>query len=440
MKKFFLILLLLNMSFNIYGYSKRAALKMVEKYQKIAQSALDELDTEVAKKNLLKAISLIESYKLTDKKFASIYISSGVLNLMIEDGGEAVAFFKKALKLDPNITIPESFSSDDVDLAFKKAKESSEKTDESFTFDTVTYKIKYTAPKTHSRKKAFDLKVKVDPLPPSGYDVKVMFIGKDDSNNFESLNLTRSQNNEYVGVIPALSIPDKNLKLYILIVDDDLNPVTMFGSESKPLNIRILNSDLSTDLDTDLDLDDDSVDSSKKKKSHTVKNRSNDDFPVLGFKIEFGTGVGIAHGKPKYTSLSIDPGLAWSPAWVAPDLSFYITPRVMIGVTGRIQVVEKAWNIALKGQTLIYNTRDYKLITDFGAGYGTVKYRVDVSNAYPEQGNDIVIHGDIFLFSGVTFIFMFNNNVGFSSSAKINLIVPDISILMDLGAGLYMEF
>ncbi len=436
MKKFFLILFFLSMSFNMYGYSKGSALKMVKKYQRIAKSALDELDTEVAKKNLLKAISLIESYKLTDKKFASIYISAGVLNLMIEDGGEAVSFFKKALKLDPSVTIPESFSSDDVDVAFKKAKDSSEKTDESFTFDTVAYKIKYTVPKTHSEKKPFDIKVKVDPLPPSGYDVQVMFISKENNNSFESLNLTRSQNNEYVGVIPALSIPNKELKLYILMVDDDLNPVTMFGSESEPLKVRIVHAD----LDTDLDLDDDSVGNSKNKKKLIVKKMINDSFPLLGFKVEFGTGIGIAHGKPKYTSLNIDPGLAWSPAWVAPDLSFYITPRVMVGITGRIQIVEKAWNIALKGQTLIYNTSDYKLFTDFGAGYGTVRYRVDVSNAYPEQGNDIVIHGDIFLFSGVTFIFMFNNHIGFSSSAKINLIVPDISILMDLGAGLYMEF
>jgi hypothetical protein len=439
MKKFFLILLFLSVSFNIYSYSKKSAVKIVKKYQKIAKSALDELDTDKAKKNLLKAISLIESYKLTDKKFADIYISAGVLNLMIEDGGEAVSFFKKALELNPEITIPENFSSDDVNAAFKKAKESSEKTDESFTFDTVTYKIVYSPPKTYPRNKPLNVKVKVNPLPPSGYDIQVMFIGKGNT-DFESLNLTRSQNNEYIGVIPGLSIPTKELKLYILMIDDDLNPVTMFGSESDPLKIKIIDSNLDTDLD--LDLDDESNDSTAKniKKKQVLKKNLNDDFPILGFKLEFGTGIGIAHGKPKYTSLDIDPGLAWSPAWVTPDLSFYITPRVMIGITGRIQFVEKAWNIALKGQTLIYNTSGYKLFTDFGIGYGTVRYRVDVSNAYPEQGNDIVVHGDVFLFSGVTFIFMFNDYFGFSSSAKINLIVPDISILMDLGAGLYMEF
>ncbi len=437
MKKFFLILLFLSVSFNTYSYSKKSALKIVKKYQRIAKSALDELDTDKAKKNLLKAISLIESYKLTDKKFADIYISAGVLNLMIEDGGEAVSFFKKALQLDPDITIPENFSSDDVDAAFKKAKESSDKTDESYTFDTVTYKIIYNVPQTHPKNKALNVKVKVEPLPPSGYDVQVMFISKG-NDDFESLNLTRSQNNEYVGVIPSLSIPDKELKLYVLMIDDDLNPVTMSGSESNPLRIKIVDSG----FDADLDLDDESDNSVSKKNEKKVKPKGkiNDNFPVLGFKVEFGTGVGIAHGKPKYTSLDIDPGLAWSPAWVAPDLSFYITPRIMIGLTGRIQVIEKAWNIALKGQTLIYNTSGYKLFTDFGAGYGTVRYRVDVSNAYPEQGNDIVVHGDIFLFSGVTFIFMFNDNIGLSSSAKINLIVPDISILMDLGAGLYVEF
>jgi len=439
MKRFFLMLLFLSISFNVHGYSKRSALKAVDKYHKIANTSLDELDTDKAKKSLLKAISLIESYKLTNKRFADIYISAGVLNIMIEDGGEAVTFFKKALVLNPDVKIPENFSSEETDIAFKKAKEASEKTDESFTFDTITYKLTYTPPKSYSKNKPLKIKVKVNPLPPSEYNIQVMFVSKG-SKNYESLDLTRSENNEYVGVVPNLSIPDNNLKLYVLMIDNDFNPVARAGTESKPFNIKIIDTGVS-DSDLDLDLDDDLDDEhgSKKDTKKTVK-KTDDKFPLVGFKVEVGTGVGIAHGDPKYTSLKIEPGLAWSPAWVAPDLLFYITPEVMIGVTGRYQIIESAWNVALKGQVLIYNAKDYKLFTDFGAGYGTVKYRVDVSNAYPEQGNDILVHGDIFIFGGITSVFMFSDNIGLSTSAKINLIVPDISVLMDVGAGLYMEF
>jgi len=114
---------------------------------------------------------------------------------------------------------------------------------------------------------------------------------------------------------------------------------------------------------------------------------------------------------------------------------------VMIGVTSRIQFVENAWNVSLKGQLLLHSEKSYKLFTDFGAGYGSVKYRIDVSGTYPKQGNDIVVHENIFFWSGVSFVFMLNDNFGISTSAKINLIVnPKVSVLMDLGAGFYLEF
>lgn len=436
MKKIFLIFLLFSVALNISAYNKRAAVKTVSKYQRVAKAALDELDTDKAKKNLLKAISLIESYKLTNKEFASIYISAGVLNLMIEDGGEAVSFFKKSLELDPKITIPENFSSEDVDAAFSKAKSSTGKADESFTFDTVNYKIIYDAPKSHSKTKPLKLSVRANPLPPSGYDIQVMFMSGG-SKYFESLRLTRSKDNNYVGVIPTLGIPNKELKLYILMTDNDLNPVTMAGSESNPFKIKIIDSSIKNDLNLDLDLDSDSNTKNDVKKKPKVKN---DDFPLVSFRLESGTGLGIAHGDPEYTKLEIEPGVAWSPAWIAPDLSFFITPEIMIGVTGRIQIIEKTWNLSLKGQMLIYSAKTYKLFTDFGAGYGHVRYRIDVSNTYPQQGDDIVVHGDIFLWSGVSFVFMMSDNFGISTSAKINLIVPQVSVLIDLGAGFYLEF
>jgi tetratricopeptide (TPR) repeat protein len=436
MKRIFLILLFLGMAFNAMAYTEASALKAVKKYQKIAKAALDELDTDKAKKNLLQSISLIESYKLSEKEFADIYILAGVLNLMIEDGGDAVGFFKKALELDPSIKIPKNFSSEDVEAVFKKAKETQEKTDETFTFDTVNYRIFYTAPKTHNKNQPLNLKVDVKPLPPSGYDVQVMFISGTNK-EFESLKLTRSKDNEYIGIIPSLGIPKDTLKLYVLMIDNDMNPVAMAGSESKPFEIKIIESNSMNSKDLDLDLDDNkTIDTKNKKNKLPVK----EDFPLLSFNMEVGTGLGIAHGDPLYTSLKIDPGLAWSPAWIAPELSFYITPTILIGVTSRIQIVERAWNLSLKGQILIYDTKSYKLFTDFGAGYGQVKYRVDVSNAYPEQGNDIVLHGDLFLWSGLSIVFMFNENIGFITSTKVNLILPDISILMDLGAGIYLEF
>jgi len=230
------------------------------------------------------------------------------------------------------------------------------------------------------------------------------------------------------------------LELYILMTDNDLNPVIMKGSESEPLNIKITKatgSKLDSDLDLDLDLENNVVKKDKKIKKKEFKK---EDFSLLSFRLEVGTGFGIAHGDPEYTKLPIEPGLAWSPAWIAPDLSFFITPEIMIGLASRIQFVEKAWNLSLKGQILIHSTETYKLFTDFGAGYGTVRYRIDVSNTYPQQGNDIVVHGDVFLWSGVLFVFMISDNFGLATSAKINLIVTRVSVLMDLGLGFYLEF
>lgn len=421
---FFIIMMVLPIF--IMGKASPKIVSSVQKYQKNAEKAINELDTDVAKTNVLKAISMIESYKLTEPEFANIYILAAVLNLMVEDGVEAPEFIKKALKLNKDVQVPENFSTDEINEIFNKAKEDLESENQNtFVLDSVKYEITFTPAEKHLIGNSYKISLKVNPLPSTGSEVNVFYVSLGDE--YESLKLTKL-NEEYVGEIPASLIKEPELKLYIMLIDAELNPIANSGSPLEPHIIKVI-----TKEDVVVKKDDKKDDG--KKVTKTDKSKS-----IMSLQLEAGTGLGVPSGKTEILKQEVSSGFAWSPLWFGGDLSFFIQEKLSIGLFARIQTIETDFLAGARVKLYLAKEDGYSLSTFIGVAYGNIRYQVSTTSTSTIQDKDVLKAGFIALNVGGSAHFMLSKNFGFIVSANSFILAPNFAIDFDFSSGIYLEF
>jgi len=436
-----ILLILLFPLFLVAGKNNNSNEKMisvVKKHYQTAEKALNELDTETSKASVLKAISIIESYKLNQKEFAQIYIIAGVLNLMVEDGTEAVNHFKKALSMDSDVTIPENFSSAETLEIFEKArKELTKKSENDFLIDNVDYKIMFNPKKTHQQGEPFKTEVQISPLPPADYEILLKYMM--DGGDYTEVKLTKIDQS-YVGEVPASFIVGKFLNIYVTLKDSSGIEVASSGGIETPFIIKITtqigkktNVKINNNED---DLDSDNSDNSNKT-SEIPKTVSHS---VVAFNLDFGTGLGVPTGKTMYLKQEVGSGFAWSPMFIGGDLSFFITEDILLGFGTRIQTMEKDWLVTLKIKLLLSQNENYRMFSTFGVNYGDVRYRVNVSENNPKQETDIIENGNLGVNFGGSYVLLLSKNFGFITSFTSYILAPEFSIDFDFSAGIYLEF
>ena len=402
----------------LFGGNK-SFLKDLKKSQNNAKKALEVLDMDKAKVNALRAISIIEKYSLTTRDLADIYIIAGVLDLTIEDGSKAKHYFKKALKLDSTSRIPTNFSSDSVEKIFLDAKEELEKD---------SYKILFSYPKSFKVTKDFPIEVKVAPLiKEEGYVLTVFY--RTEGVNFESLTL-KQDNKKFIGKIKREQLKGSDLEVYLVLMDSNLTNQAFYGTEERPLDITLVQSNKKSDEKV------------KKLKEPTKVTPS-----LFAFNIKTGVGAGlVTDGDLVFTTknLSLDPGILLSPIWFGGDISFFVSDKLLVGLDLRVQNYSSkdspVWTVSILSKLILLKNDKFKLLVGGGLGYGEVAYQVDISAKDPKQKIDIVKNGSIHLNLESSFIYMLTRNFGLSSTFRLDIIAPSLSILGDLNLGLYLEF
>jgi hypothetical protein len=403
----------------LFGGNK-SFLKDLKRSQKNAKKALEVLDMDKAKLNALKAISIIEKYNLTTRDLADIYIIAGVLDLTIEDGSKAKHYFKKALKLDSTSRIPTNFSSDSVEKIFLDAKEELEKD---------SYKILYSYPKSFKVTKDFPIEVQVAPLiKENGYVLTVFY--RTEGVNFESLTL-KQDNKKFIGKIKKEQLKGTDLEVYLVLMDSNLTNQAFYGTEENPLEINLIQSN--------------QKESNNKAEKVNVLNRVAPSF--FAFNIKTGVGAGfVTDGELVFTTknLSLDPGILLSPIWFGGDISFFISDKLLVGLDLRIQNYSSkdspVWAVSILSKLILLKNDKFKLLVGGGLGYGEVAYQVDISTKDPKQKIDIVKNGSVHLNLESSFIYMLTRNFGLSSTFRLDIVAPSLSVLGDLNLGLYLEF
>jgi len=407
-------------------------IKEVKRSQARAKKALEILDVSKAKKNALHAISIIERNNLTQRDLAEIYIIAGVLDLTIETGEKAKGYFKKALKLDSTIRIPSNFSSEDVENIFLDAKKE---------IEMDSYKIIYKYPQVHQKSDDFIFEVMVSPIPKEGVDLFAFY--SLDGILYESVTLEK-KGKKFLGKISSLKLKDEELKIYLSLLDENLETVASYGTEEKPLTITLEQDSEDEDDEFGLDDDDDDLNDDENKKNDKQNSFVYSSIIYMNLKVATGFGF-LTKGKTLFSTknLEITSGLLYSPISFRGDLYFMASKKLSIGLDGYIQSfssdVNPSWGISLMSKYQLSRGKNYKFLLGGGIGYGDIAFKVDVPQD-PKQSVDIVKASIININTEATFIILFSKNFGISSTLKVDFVVPSISVVADLVLGIYLEF
>jgi hypothetical protein len=184
------------------------------------------------------------------------------------------------------------------------------------------------------------------------------------------------------------------------------------------------------------------------------------------FAVGLGSGAGVTTGDVEVASndqgrlIEIqNPGLAWAPVHVAPEIGFLITDHWAISLVGRFQVYlgaklpdyrdaqgNEAQTWKWSGAGLVrtsyrFLTQTVKPYLHLGIGVGELRHRVEV----PPAGNVDTVRGGLGLAGagfGVQFEWPVSPNVGLGLVTELNALIgfPDFTANFDLNLGFLVTF
>ncbi|MBQ9396074.1 MAG: hypothetical protein IJU23_11270, partial [Proteobacteria bacterium] len=111
------------------AFAESGSVKKVVQLSKAAMEDYDNFELEDADTKLIQAVQMVENLGVTDPGVANVYVAQGIVSFgrfkdsvvsIAED--RAYTAFLKALTLNPNVTIPDDYRSDELQKIFDKAK------------------------------------------------------------------------------------------------------------------------------------------------------------------------------------------------------------------------------------------------------------------------------------------------------------------------------
>jgi hypothetical protein len=199
--------------------------------------------------------------------------------------------------------------------------------------------------------------------------------------------------------------------------------------------------------------------------------------PRFYFALLGGTGVGTASGTAEVTRENVSSSIAWTRAGqLAPEIGYFLTPQLRLGVQARLQLVTGATSFHLlayddanecgadhtcapftgafaglaKASWSFFDPESvFQLYASMSAGYGTIRHVVTVSSAPPSCGGtpplytgtckDTVPGGPVLFGPGVGFQYRVSDGVGLVVELDALVGAPHFTANADLNVGVAFE-
>jgi hypothetical protein len=290
--------------------------KAMEEYQK--------LNFDEAQRLLDQALDMAASSGLSQHPVrARTYVTLGVVTLGgLKRRDVALRLFKKALQIQPEIQLPKDLATPEVQAAFDEAVQGlgSEPSVERLPSELLVHD----PIKTATRGEAIPIVVVPDESLQA--DQVVLAYRAAGAPTFNKSSLARQVGGTFEGAIPALATTGKDVTYYIEARNVDGKLVAARGSPVAPLPVALTDPAPGTAAA-------DTVVAAGKAAAPAE--------PALVLGLLVGSGVGWASGTGEVTSYQlVHSGMAWAEVMhFAPQIGYFVTPRLMIGVEGRLQLV-----------------------------------------------------------------------------------------------------
>ncbi len=451
----------------------------VEKITKLNKKAVDEfenLNFDQARKILKDALEACSRNGLDGSQIAArTHVHLGVVLFAgFKQKDDALAEFKKALEIAPEIKLDKLLATPEIQEVFDQAVEgkkgeTSDKTGGQ-TAPASTDAISHEPVTRAAQGKPIPINMTLDS---SVKAKKVMLsFSADGSEDFGEREMKEASPGNWMAEIPASATEGAKVSYYIEVDGDDDQVVASKGSAASPLVVSLLGPGGAA------------LGPGKKKPVAPPPKQKESEGPTWYFALGLGSGFGWTTGQGE-----INKGNAMSPkdpppgdqvnpggfAWarlgqIAPEVGYFLSPDLMVSVQLRLQLVTGATpfyavptdtttcgtsmicsapSLAIAGFArahYLFHFDDLHPFVSGMAGGGTIRH-VATFNTLPRCGSDMhttcvdtIAAGPIFVGAGGGLFY--NLSEAFALTAETNMIVgfTNFTLNFDVNVGIAVEY
>ncbi len=286
-----------------------------------AVDAYQHLEFETAVKLLNEALEVSERAGLVLHPVrARTYMTLGIVTLGgFKQRDQAIKYFHKALQIQPEVRLSAGLANPEIQAAFDEAIASLGANDELSPDKALVHEP------VHVGQAGRPVPITVLPDKDLGASALVLRYRAATASAFTDLPLQKGPTGAFEAAIPASATTGQQVVYFIEARRADGSVIVRRGSAADPMVVAL-------------------VEAAKPAVAETVHPTSTKASPQFYFALLGGTGVGTASGTGEETQNSVtSSGIAWTRAGqLAPEIGYFITPRLRLGVQARLQLVTGA--------------------------------------------------------------------------------------------------
>jgi hypothetical protein len=415
-----------------------------------AVEAYEHLEFETAVRILNEALELSERSGLTAHPVrARTYVTLGIVTLAgLKQRPLALTYFRKGLKIQPEIRLSPGLANPEIQAAFEEAiaELASGASDE-----LPPEKALVHAP-VHSAPGMQPVPITASPDKDLGARTLVLRYRAAMSTAFTDVEMEKQPDGTFAAAIPAEATAGPQVVYFIEARRADGGVLMTRGSAADPIVVVLAPAEVTQAARPT---------AARAQPPHRVF------FAVLG-----GTGFGVTSGTGEETRNSVSSsGVAWARAvHLAPEIGFFITPRFMLGVQARLQVVTGATEYhppnpqpgecgdgvcspftgafaGLLKATWLLSAPDaaFAPYLSLSAGAGTIRHVSKVSSpntcgsSQDQACMDTVAGGPALFGPGIGFRYQLGSNVGIVGELGALVGVPNFTANADVNIGVSFQ-
>jgi hypothetical protein len=424
-----------------------------------AVDAYQHLEFETAVRLLNEALDVSEHAGLTLHPIrARTYVTLGIVTLGgFKQRDQAIKYFRKALQIQPEVRLSAGLANPEIQAAFDEAIASLA----SGTSDELPPEKALVHEPVRVGQMGRAVPVTVVPDKDLGASTIVLRYRPVTAPAFIDLPMQKDPSGTYVAAIPASATKDQQAVYFIEARRSDGSVIVRRGSAVDPMVVALVAPAAPAD----------GVVTKHEEAARPAAPKSFY-FALLG-----GSGVGTASGTGEETRSPVtSSGIGWTRAGqLAPEVGYFVTPQLRVGVQARLQYVSGATpfhlitydpgecgsdhtcspftgafaGLAKAAWSFLGPESAFQPYATLAAGYGTIRHLATVSSPptcganastnYAGACKDTVAGGPVLFGPGVGFQYRVGDAVGVVAEIGGLVGVPNFTANIDLNIGVAFQ-
>jgi hypothetical protein len=419
-----------------FGVAHAGPKQDIQAKVKEAYENYDLMDYDQAKKSLNQALAIAKKSKLDkDPVVAKAHLAMAIVALVDKDTDAAKLSFLSAVQADPKIQLDPNYKSPEANKMLEAARSEASGASAEPEVPTIdqTAGPDCTAIVGLEHKLIDEGKIGVA-IPIEAYlalDVSaakiVLMYRAEKATDFTEVKMKKEGECKYVGTLPSSAMKGESVYYYVAALNDVGKPIASRGSSGSPNLIELSAAAAGTGAG---DGEDPIADGGDVKATGTVERKP----AKLLVAVAGGTGFGYVSGETEGMNQVKNCCLGSSLIVIMPEIGYYVSPQLSVGIAGRIGVpvganVEGHATAAPGGllrvrYALGANGDGLRFMGQ--AGIGVMRNTIKLDNSEPGMDTDVVAQGPLLLGAGIGFSKRLASRVSF---------IADLSALAGIPLG-----